>query len=101
LPTNRTTRARPTRRRIDAQTLRLWREIVALYENPAARESREFGDLNVALCARLGLKWSFMRWPILCGPEVPDYLQHNAMQADAWRAAHRWRCLLIEAAARS
>ena len=100
MPTNRTAVRRVTRRKIDAETLRLWRAIGEI--GPKDRERRrEFVDLNCQLCTRLGIWWGFMIFPAeVDGPEPPEYLRHNSLQAPVWRRAWRWRGLLMEAEAK-
>ena len=107
MPTNRTAIRRVTRRRLDAQALALWKAIREI--SPKDREEyeplgrhREYIELNCQLCTRLGIWWGFMIFPAEVEfPEPPAYKRDNALQAPVWRQAYRWRCLLMEADAKS
>jgi hypothetical protein len=108
MPTNRTPLRRVTRRKIDAQTVAIWQVICEIYASPQDREepepigrSGEFWDLNHQLCQRIGHWFWYMNLPIFCTePEPPDWMASNPARAENWRQAHRWRVLLLEAAAR-
>ena len=107
MPTNRTAIRRVTRRRLDAQALALWKAIREI--SPKDREEyeplgshREYIELNCQLCTRLGIWWGFMIFPVEVEcPEPPEYMRDNSLQAPVWRQAYRWRCLLMEAEAKS
>jgi hypothetical protein len=46
----------------------------------------------------LGRGGAYIKWPIqIDTPTPPDYMLHNEVQADAWREACRWRCILMAA----
>ena len=105
MPTNRTAVRRVSRRKIDAETLRLWKVIREITRGPRGLRRvrhREYIDLNCQLCTRLGIWWGFMIFPIKADrPEPPEYKRDNSLQAEVWRRAHRWRGLLTEAEAKS
>ena len=109
MPTNRTARHRPTRRRIDAQTVAIWQIICEINASPRDRDepepigrNAEFWSLNRELCQRLGHWFWYMNMPIFCAEtDPPDWMLHNPQRAANWRVAYRWRVLLIEAAQRA
>ena len=106
MTTKRTPVRREMKRKIDPQTLAIWRMLREIDANPTDREEweedggrhREYLTLGAELCTRLGLWWGSMNWPInVDSPDPPGWMAHNELRAENWRQAYRWRCALMGA----
>jgi hypothetical protein len=96
---------RDRRARLTPETVALWIVLREIEDDPDGKEwepegrYREYLDGTNELCRRLGLWWGHSNPLDATTAEPPDWMAHNELQADAWREAYRWRCLLIEAEA--